>query len=60
MLGVFGTPDEVADQIRRYAAVVDGELHFVAQLYMPGMSMERHIEALEIFAEQVIPRVQRG
>lgn len=60
LVGMFGTPAEVADSILKYAELVDGDLHFVAKLYMPGMTFERHVEALHIFAEEVIPRVQRG
>jgi alkanesulfonate monooxygenase SsuD/methylene tetrahydromethanopterin reductase-like flavin-dependent oxidoreductase (luciferase family) len=58
-IGLFGTPEEVAESIREYSDVVDGNLHYVAQLYLPGMSFERHVEAMRIFAEEVIPRVRQ-
>ena len=33
---------------------------FIAQLYLAGMSLERQMQAMHIFAEDVIPLVRSG
>jgi alkanesulfonate monooxygenase SsuD/methylene tetrahydromethanopterin reductase-like flavin-dependent oxidoreductase (luciferase family) len=54
---VVGTPEQVAAGIQAYRAVAGDDLHFVAQLYWPGMPFERQIEAMRLFAERVAPRL---
>ena len=38
-----------------YGEAAGGDLHFVAQLYWPGMPYERQREAMRVFAERVAP-----
>jgi hypothetical protein len=45
----------VAEGIRAYSEAAGGDLHFVAQLYWPGMPYERQREAMRVFAERVAP-----
>jgi alkanesulfonate monooxygenase SsuD/methylene tetrahydromethanopterin reductase-like flavin-dependent oxidoreductase (luciferase family) len=53
---VVGTPEQVAEGVRAYAAAAAGhELHYVAQLYYPGMPYERQREAVRVFAQRVMP-----
>jgi alkanesulfonate monooxygenase SsuD/methylene tetrahydromethanopterin reductase-like flavin-dependent oxidoreductase (luciferase family) len=52
---LVGTPQQVAAGIRRYAEVAGDDLHFVAQLYWPGMPYDRQLEAMRVFAERVAP-----
>jgi len=52
---LVGTPDQVAEGIRAYAEAAGPDLHFVAQLYWPGMPYERQREAMRVFAERVAP-----
>src|SRR5262249_40406766 len=52
---VVGTPEEVADGIRAYVDAAGDDLHYVAQLYWPGMPYERQREAMRVFAERVMP-----
>lgn len=56
--GVFGTPDEVIDQISAYRDAAGGELHYIARLYWPGMDLAVQEEAIRVFAEEVIPRLR--
>ena len=49
------TPEQVAEGIRAYAEAAGPDLHFVAQLYWPGMPYERQREAMRVFAERVAP-----
>ncbi|MFC9976236.1 LLM class flavin-dependent oxidoreductase [Spirillospora sp. NPDC127200] len=52
--GAIGTPDQVADLIRRYEAAGVDEISFVMQ---SGPTRHEHIcEALELFGKTVLPR----
>jgi alkanesulfonate monooxygenase SsuD/methylene tetrahydromethanopterin reductase-like flavin-dependent oxidoreductase (luciferase family) len=55
---LVGSPQRVADGIEAYRAAAGGDVHFVAQLYWPGMPYERQREAMRVFAEQVAPRLR--
>jgi alkanesulfonate monooxygenase SsuD/methylene tetrahydromethanopterin reductase-like flavin-dependent oxidoreductase (luciferase family) len=52
---LVGTPEQVAEGIRAYRDAAGDDLHFVAQLYWPGMPYERQLEAMRVFAEKVAP-----
>jgi alkanesulfonate monooxygenase SsuD/methylene tetrahydromethanopterin reductase-like flavin-dependent oxidoreductase (luciferase family) len=52
---VLGTPQEVADRIRAYADAAGAALHFIADLYWPGMDPSLQRECMRIFAEEVAP-----
>jgi alkanesulfonate monooxygenase SsuD/methylene tetrahydromethanopterin reductase-like flavin-dependent oxidoreductase (luciferase family) len=55
---IVGTPAEVASRIEEYRRAAGGDLHFVAGLYFPGLAWDVQCRALQIFAEQVAPRVR--
>jgi alkanesulfonate monooxygenase SsuD/methylene tetrahydromethanopterin reductase-like flavin-dependent oxidoreductase (luciferase family) len=55
---VFGSPDQVVEQIRGLADAAGGDLHYIARLYFPGMSFDVQREALRIFAEEVSPQLR--
>jgi alkanesulfonate monooxygenase SsuD/methylene tetrahydromethanopterin reductase-like flavin-dependent oxidoreductase (luciferase family) len=55
---VLGTPQEVADRIRAYADAAGDDLHFIADLYWPGMDPSLQRESMRIFAEEVAPLVR--
>ncbi|MGH3373110.1 MAG: LLM class flavin-dependent oxidoreductase [Actinoallomurus sp.] len=56
--GAIGTPDQIADLVRRYEAVGVDQIIFVLQA---GPNRHEHIcESLELFGEQVIPRFADG
>jgi alkanesulfonate monooxygenase SsuD/methylene tetrahydromethanopterin reductase-like flavin-dependent oxidoreductase (luciferase family) len=52
---VVGTPEQVAEGIRAYRDAAGDDLHYIAQLYWPGMPYERQREAMRVFAERVMP-----
>jgi len=52
---ILGTPAEVAHQIGAYRQVAGDDLHFIADLYWPGMDPQLQREAMRIFAEEVAP-----
>jgi alkanesulfonate monooxygenase SsuD/methylene tetrahydromethanopterin reductase-like flavin-dependent oxidoreductase (luciferase family) len=52
--GAVGTPEQIADLVRRYEAVGVDQIGFVLQA---GRNQHEHIrESLELFGEQVIPQ----
>jgi alkanesulfonate monooxygenase SsuD/methylene tetrahydromethanopterin reductase-like flavin-dependent oxidoreductase (luciferase family) len=56
--GAIGTPEQVADLVARYEAAGVDQVNFVLQ---SGRNRHEHIcEALELFAEQVMPRFLEG
>ena len=57
-LTLAGTPEQVAEQIGGYRDAAGDGLHFVAQLYWPGMPYPQQQEAMRVFAEQVAPRLR--
>ncbi|MDN3356726.1 LLM class flavin-dependent oxidoreductase [Actinomadura sp. DC4] len=56
--GAIGTPDQVAELVRRYEAAGVDQVIFVMQA---GPNLHEHIcESLELVGEQVIPRFAEG
>jgi alkanesulfonate monooxygenase SsuD/methylene tetrahydromethanopterin reductase-like flavin-dependent oxidoreductase (luciferase family) len=53
-----GPPEMVAEAIGRLARLADGDLHFIARLYWPGMPIEQQREAMRLYAGTVIPSVR--
>jgi len=56
--GITGSPEAVAEKIRRFAKVAGGEFHYIARLYWPGMPRERQREAMHIFADTIMPMLR--
>jgi alkanesulfonate monooxygenase SsuD/methylene tetrahydromethanopterin reductase-like flavin-dependent oxidoreductase (luciferase family) len=52
---IVGTPAEVARQVRAYRDPAGDDLHFIADLYWPGMDPQLQREAMRIFADDVAP-----
>jgi alkanesulfonate monooxygenase SsuD/methylene tetrahydromethanopterin reductase-like flavin-dependent oxidoreductase (luciferase family) len=57
---VIGTPEEVAERILAFREAAGAEIHYVAQLYWPGLDLGLQREALTVFAEEVAPLVRPG
>jgi alkanesulfonate monooxygenase SsuD/methylene tetrahydromethanopterin reductase-like flavin-dependent oxidoreductase (luciferase family) len=55
----FGSPDDVAEQIIKSHKRV-GMNHVVMSMHWPGLEVARSMEAMELFAEEVMPRVRSG
>ena len=52
---ILGTPEHVAESIRAFQRAAGMDVHFVADLYWPGMDPLLQREAMRIFAEEVAP-----
>jgi alkanesulfonate monooxygenase SsuD/methylene tetrahydromethanopterin reductase-like flavin-dependent oxidoreductase (luciferase family) len=55
----IGSPDDVADQIIRFHKRV-GMNHVVMSMHWPGLEVARSMESMELFAEEVFPRVRQS
>jgi alkanesulfonate monooxygenase SsuD/methylene tetrahydromethanopterin reductase-like flavin-dependent oxidoreductase (luciferase family) len=53
--GLFGTPEQVAEQILRYRDALPVPLTFIARLYWPGLDAGVQREAMSVFMEGVAP-----
>jgi alkanesulfonate monooxygenase SsuD/methylene tetrahydromethanopterin reductase-like flavin-dependent oxidoreductase (luciferase family) len=56
---LFGSPDEVAEQIIRFNRQL-GATHMIVCFQQPGMPQRHVLEAMQLFAEEVIPRVNQA
>ena len=56
---VFGSPDEVAEQILAFVRRL-GVSHFVFGFQWPGMPHDLVLEQTQMMAEEVFPRVRQG
>jgi hypothetical protein len=58
MRGAVGTPDQIADLVRRYEEVGVDQVIFVSQA---GKNQHEHIcESIELFGKEVVPRFADG
>ena len=56
---LIGSPDEVAESLLRIAKP-PGVNHFIVSLQWPGMSNGIALDAISLFAEEVMPKVRQG
>jgi len=56
---LLGSPGEVAEQILRLADRL-GVNHVIFNVQQPGMSQQHTLEAMQMLAEEVFPRVRQG
>ena len=55
---LVGTPEHVADRMRAYEEAAGREVHFMADLYWPGLDPKIQRETMRIFAAEVAPQVR--
>ena len=56
---LFGSPDEIAEQIIGYNKRL-GVTHMVLGLHWVGMPHSQVVDSMNLFAEEVMPRVKQG
>jgi alkanesulfonate monooxygenase SsuD/methylene tetrahydromethanopterin reductase-like flavin-dependent oxidoreductase (luciferase family) len=56
--GLFGTPDEVAEQIRTYDETINEDLNLVLWFCYPGVPTDEIIDSMELFHDEVLPQVE--
>jgi alkanesulfonate monooxygenase SsuD/methylene tetrahydromethanopterin reductase-like flavin-dependent oxidoreductase (luciferase family) len=55
----IGSPDDVAEQIIKFNKRV-GVNHIVMSLHWPGMDVSQSMDAMQLIAEEVFPKVRQG
>jgi alkanesulfonate monooxygenase SsuD/methylene tetrahydromethanopterin reductase-like flavin-dependent oxidoreductase (luciferase family) len=55
----IGSPDDVAEQIIKFNKRI-GMNHIVMSMHWPGLEVTRSMEAMQLLAEEVFPRVRQG
>jgi alkanesulfonate monooxygenase SsuD/methylene tetrahydromethanopterin reductase-like flavin-dependent oxidoreductase (luciferase family) len=55
---IFGTPEQVAEELERYRDAVGDDVHVILRTYYPGIGTGRMIECVERLGEAVAPRVR--
>ncbi|WP_128478802.1 LLM class flavin-dependent oxidoreductase [Halorussus pelagicus] len=55
---VFGTPEQVIDQLETYRDALGDDVHFVFRTYHPGIGTDRMVECVERLGEEVVPHFE--
>lgn len=54
---IFGTPDQVVEELDRYREALGDDIHFIFRTYHPGIGTEPMAECIRRLGEEVKPRV---
>jgi alkanesulfonate monooxygenase SsuD/methylene tetrahydromethanopterin reductase-like flavin-dependent oxidoreductase (luciferase family) len=54
---IYGTPDDVIDELERYRDALGDDVHFVFRTYHPGIGTERMIDCIERLGDEVVPAI---
>ena len=52
---VFGTPEQVTEQLKTYRETLGDDVHFILRTYHPGIGTERMVECVERLGDEVVP-----
>lgn len=55
---IYGTPDQVIDQLETYRDALGDDIHFIFRTYHPGVGTDRMVECVERLGEEVVPHFQ--
>ena len=54
---IFGTPEQVSAELRRYAEAVGDDVHVILRTYHPGIGTDAMRTCIERLSEEVVPRL---
>lgn len=54
---IFGTPEEVVDQLTAYRDTLGDDTHMILRTYLPGIETEEMLNSIEYIGDAVAPRV---
>ena len=57
-VAIYGTPDQVVEQIRSLYDKIGGFGHFLAMMHSGSMSFESTVKSMTLFAKEVVPRIK--
>lgn len=52
---IFGTPDQVIDELSAYRDALGDDVHFIFRTYHPGVGTDAMVETIERLGEEVVP-----
>ncbi|WP_135825147.1 LLM class flavin-dependent oxidoreductase [Halorussus ruber] len=55
---IFGTPEQVIDQLEEYREALGDDIHFVFRTYHPGIGTDRMVECVERLGDEVVPHFE--
>jgi len=55
---IFGTPEQVVDELETYRDALGDDIHFIFRTYHPGVGTERMAECIRRLGKEVKPRVE--
>lgn len=54
---IFGTPEQVRDELETYREALGDDIHFILRTYYPGIGTDRMVECIERLGEDIVPHV---
>ena len=55
---IFGTPEQVIDQLEEYREALGDDVHFIFRTYHPGVGTDRMVECVERLGDEVVPHFE--
>jgi alkanesulfonate monooxygenase SsuD/methylene tetrahydromethanopterin reductase-like flavin-dependent oxidoreductase (luciferase family) len=55
---VIGTPEQVAEELDAFREACGASFHYLARMYWPGLDPGFQRETIDVFAEEVMPRLR--
>jgi len=55
---IFGTPEQVIDQLETYEDAIEGDVHFIFRTYHPGIGTEEMLECVRRLGDEVLPHFE--
>jgi alkanesulfonate monooxygenase SsuD/methylene tetrahydromethanopterin reductase-like flavin-dependent oxidoreductase (luciferase family) len=55
---IFGTPEQVAEELERYRAAAGEDVHVIFRTYHPGVGTDAMVECIDRLGREVAPKVR--
>ncbi|WP_458190737.1 LLM class flavin-dependent oxidoreductase [Haladaptatus sp. NG-WS-4] len=55
---IFGTPEQVTEELQAYRDALGGDVHFIFRTYHPGIGTDAMVECVERLGDEVAPLVR--
>lgn len=55
---IFGTPEQVIEELETYREALGDDLHFIFRTYHPGIGTDAMVECVERLGEEVVPHFE--
>ncbi|HKL28180.1 MAG TPA: LLM class flavin-dependent oxidoreductase [Natrialbaceae archaeon] len=54
---IFGTPDQVVEELNTYADALGEDVHVILRTYFPGIGTDAMVECIERLGDEVVPQL---